>query len=50
MCIQAVAVITIKEVNGIGVFTLHVVPLNISLFFHWRRKTYPVTSTYRLEK
>lgn len=34
MCFQADAVVMIKKVNGIGIFILHVGPLNISVFFH----------------
>lgn len=33
-CFQVDAVVMIKEVNGIGIFMLHVGPLNISVFFH----------------
>lgn len=33
MCFHGDAVTMIKEVNGIGIFTLHVGPLNISVFF-----------------
>lgn len=50
MCFQAEAMVMTKEVNGIGIFILHVGPLDSSVFFHWRRETQPVTSTYRLEK
>lgn len=33
MCFHGDAVTLIKEVNGIGIFTFHVGPLNISVFF-----------------
>jgi len=48
MCFHADAVVKINEVNGIGIFVLHMGPLNISIFFHQRRIIQPVTC--RLEK
>lgn len=34
MCFHGDAVTMIKEVNGIGTFTLHLGPLSISVFFN----------------